>query len=390
MAEFVIDCGHGGDSRNGSSSPLGLVGPGGLREKDVTLLLGKRVAAHLGGRATLTRDGDVNPSLGERAELARRLGAPVFVSLHVGETGGQTWIHSRSNPRSRALGEAIHREMAVFGNPSGGLRAAELALLTPERLAPSTAACLIEIGSIADPGGERRLRDPAALEAAAAAIARGVRSYAGADTAGTDFGDGQAAGAFDFWAVWCRNEECFIGGIWFTQQAAAAEASRHMRDQPGHRAYAVLLSMGSDQANMAGIQAPRFGEVVTVPETHIRVIGPEQGFTLSMAMNNCRVTRRITVPPAVNGERDPGTLSLVGQVTNESGTPVEFRGGVTLALAGSETWTRSQVLDGHFDGDFQFEFPNVARNKDYLVDLSLNTSDYGVTAHGAYRLMISD
>src|SRR5262249_32830783 len=78
----AIDPAHGGGSAAGRSTPFGARGVTGLLEKDVTLGVARRVAAHLGGEAQLTRQADVNLSLGERALTARRVGAHAFVSLH--------------------------------------------------------------------------------------------------------------------------------------------------------------------------------------------------------------------------------------------------------------------------------------------------------------------
>jgi hypothetical protein len=177
MSIIVVDCGHGGREDERRSTARGLVGPTGLLEKDVTARLGARLIEHLGPSARLTRSGDHNLSLAERAELARRAGADVFISLHASDVGrgADTWIHPRAGHESRALAASIHRELERFGGGGRGVLAGELAVLTPERLGARTAACLIEVDNLADPDGERRLRDPRALDEIARAIARGVR-----------------------------------------------------------------------------------------------------------------------------------------------------------------------------------------------------------------------
>src|SRR5690242_8787760 len=82
LADIVIDPGHGGTHPAGHSTPWGTRGPSGIHEKDVTLRLALRVAAHLGRSAVLTRGDDVNLSLAARAARARAEGARIFVSLH--------------------------------------------------------------------------------------------------------------------------------------------------------------------------------------------------------------------------------------------------------------------------------------------------------------------
>ena len=76
---LVIDPGHGGDD-------VGAVGPGGKLEKDVTLALARRLRAAavdaLSIQAFLTRDGEGDVPLDERAAIANNFNADIFISLH--------------------------------------------------------------------------------------------------------------------------------------------------------------------------------------------------------------------------------------------------------------------------------------------------------------------
>jgi N-acetylmuramoyl-L-alanine amidase len=76
----VIDAGHGGRDP-GASAPRG-----GPVEKEVTLALAEAIRDELlrGGRTrvALTRDGDRYVPLEQRYEIARRLGAGLFISVH--------------------------------------------------------------------------------------------------------------------------------------------------------------------------------------------------------------------------------------------------------------------------------------------------------------------
>ncbi len=76
---IVIDPGHGGEDP-------GRVNPGGLKEKDLALLLAQDLQREInrrrGYRAELTRKGDYFVSLRRRREIAEKLGGHIFVSLH--------------------------------------------------------------------------------------------------------------------------------------------------------------------------------------------------------------------------------------------------------------------------------------------------------------------
>ncbi|WP_375403167.1 N-acetylmuramoyl-L-alanine amidase [uncultured Sphingomonas sp.] len=80
----VIDAGHGG-------ADPGAFGPGGLREKEVTLRIARAVRDELlaGGRVrvALTRDDDRFLVLRERYGIGRRLGADLFISIHCDAAG---------------------------------------------------------------------------------------------------------------------------------------------------------------------------------------------------------------------------------------------------------------------------------------------------------------
>jgi N-acetylmuramoyl-L-alanine amidase len=79
VARVAIDAGHGG-------SDPGAIGPGGLREKDVTLdiahLVAPMLASELGILTMLTRDDDRLVPLDERAARANAFHADLFVSIH--------------------------------------------------------------------------------------------------------------------------------------------------------------------------------------------------------------------------------------------------------------------------------------------------------------------
>ena len=79
MATIVIDAGHGGEDP-------GAIGRRGSREKDITLMIARRLKALIDAepnmRALLTRDGDYFLPLGVRVDKARAVKADLFVSIH--------------------------------------------------------------------------------------------------------------------------------------------------------------------------------------------------------------------------------------------------------------------------------------------------------------------
>jgi len=104
----VIDAGHGGHDPGAS-------GQGGEREKDLTLMLARSLRDALLAkgrvRVALTRDTDRFLVLDERADIARRLGADLFVSVHADaaqvDTAHGATIYTLSDKASDAVAEAL-------------------------------------------------------------------------------------------------------------------------------------------------------------------------------------------------------------------------------------------------------------------------------------------
>ena len=81
LRKIVIDPGHGGNDP-------GAIGKRGVREKDITLAISKRLKEALerqmpGVRVFLTREKDKYVSLTQRTQYANNLNADLFVSIHV-------------------------------------------------------------------------------------------------------------------------------------------------------------------------------------------------------------------------------------------------------------------------------------------------------------------
>lgn len=125
----VIDPGHGGKDGGAPGAS------GNAREKDVTLLIARELRDELARRGrvriALTRDGDTYLTLDDRAAIARRLGAGLFVSIHADSAPnpaarGAT-VYSLSEVASDAdaamLAEKQNGEGAVASAPDAGVRA---------------------------------------------------------------------------------------------------------------------------------------------------------------------------------------------------------------------------------------------------------------------------
>jgi N-acetylmuramoyl-L-alanine amidase len=122
---IVLDPGHGG-------TDLGTQAPNGLLEKDVTLDLARRLRELLvadGFEVHLTRDSDRRVSLRERAQLANRLPADAFLSIHL------NWIEDRRRSRgveTYTLGptdDPYLTQLASAENAESGYSRADVRLL---------------------------------------------------------------------------------------------------------------------------------------------------------------------------------------------------------------------------------------------------------------------
>ena len=104
---IVIDPGHGGDD-------AGARGSNGTLEKNVTLAISRKLKAaleaRLGVRVLLTRDGDQNVNIDQRAALANNNKADLLLSIHAAASvrpaasGAEVFSLSASDDPSRAVG----------------------------------------------------------------------------------------------------------------------------------------------------------------------------------------------------------------------------------------------------------------------------------------------
>ncbi|CAM3033069.1 N-acetylmuramoyl-L-alanine amidase [Sphingomonas antarctica] len=201
---LVIDAGHGGHDPGASGS--------GVREKDVTLAvaLAIRAAVLKQGRlrVALTRSDDRYLLLGERPEIARAIGAALFVSIHADSGGGSgatiytlseapsdpaaARTAARENGASAAAGDAevaaILGDLARDDRLGSSLAFAEKLHATAQGLpfkseyrrsanfvvlrGAAMPAVLLELGYLSDAGDAARLRSPDRRAAIGDAVAR--------------------------------------------------------------------------------------------------------------------------------------------------------------------------------------------------------------------------
>ena len=211
----VIDPGHGGDD-------TGAVSRDGVREKDVTLAVARRLARVLsahGHSVRLTRTGDETKALTDRTALANRLEASVFVSLHANASraasarGAETYYMSLDDASDdtaaavarleNAAGEATrggstldlilwdmaqaevlnesarlaldvqHRLNSLLNLPDRGVKQAPFVVLTGATMP----AVLVEVGFLSNPQEARRLTDPDYQQRLAETLAAGIEDF---------------------------------------------------------------------------------------------------------------------------------------------------------------------------------------------------------------------
>jgi len=184
MPVVVADPGHGGQTKVAGSSANHAMSSTGLLEKDLALDISQRAAAALSeeARVILTRSGDVNLSLTERATVARTNGASVFCSIHFNATsdpsidGVAVWVARDASPASLALGQAVLDDVvAATGSPSRGVQRANLGVLASARHQPGTAACLVELGYLSNAALASRLSDTTYRQRLAGGLATAIR-----------------------------------------------------------------------------------------------------------------------------------------------------------------------------------------------------------------------
>ena len=188
--KIVIDPGHGGND-------AGAIGPTGVMEKTVTLNVARELRKLLeaeGAQVIMTREGDTTVSakgakasdieeLGARCEVANRVGADIFISIHADsftrpEARGTTgYYYSKSTSgRGQKLADCIRRNLVEqLGTPSRGTQPCNFYVVKHTDM-PAT---LIELGFISNKEEEKLLSSDEGVKKAAQGILDGIEDYFG-------------------------------------------------------------------------------------------------------------------------------------------------------------------------------------------------------------------
>lgn len=203
---IVLDPGHGGHDS-------GAMGPGGLKEKDIVLFLAQAVKKRLSGHynVLLTRTDDYWIDVEERAAMANRNNANLFISIHTGgsfrhktrglatfywsgkkdkgvshilgtaeewdtEAGSVEWerMQERYRLKSRTLAGRVHKELiGCFNINDRGCRAAPIYVIAGADMP----AILVEVGYVTNPAEEKQLGNQLFLGIIAEGLSKGIADF---------------------------------------------------------------------------------------------------------------------------------------------------------------------------------------------------------------------
>ncbi|MBK1792312.1 N-acetylmuramoyl-L-alanine amidase [Persicirhabdus sediminis] len=168
----ILDPGHGGSDK-------GCLW-GGVREKEMTLKLAKKVESRLkanGVPVVMTRRSDLFVSLQRRAYISTRYRNAIFVSLHYNAHTNTSVYGLESfyySPEGKKLATPIHRELQKrFNLKDRGIRKKDFYVLRKT----ACPAALIEVAYLSNPAERRRFSSEAFQWRVARAIAYGILQY---------------------------------------------------------------------------------------------------------------------------------------------------------------------------------------------------------------------
>jgi stage II sporulation protein D len=173
--KFVIDAGCGDEEGK-------LQQVNGLNEKDINLDIVLRLSRLLqndGAAIRLTREGNENVALSDRAAISNTEKPEVFISIlqnffaSAGVSGTEIY-HFRGDKESERLSKLIIDEVcSAIGSKNRGVRTAEFYLLRQVR----ASAIILQLLYITNPDDAEKLADPLVRQKVAEAIHRAILKY---------------------------------------------------------------------------------------------------------------------------------------------------------------------------------------------------------------------
>lgn len=174
---IVVDPGHGGKDP-------GAQGVSRLPEKTIVLAISNELARRLrerGAIVTMTRSTDTYLTLDQRAAIAERARADLFVSIHAdsasraGASGTGLYIARNASASSQGAATRIQAAFRRAGIPCRGIQRAGFRVLVGH----SRPAVLIECGFLTNSGDAQRLNSPSYQATLAEVIAEGIADHLG-------------------------------------------------------------------------------------------------------------------------------------------------------------------------------------------------------------------
>jgi N-acetylmuramoyl-L-alanine amidase len=181
---FVLDPGHGVRTPDGAPLNVGAVGPDGVQEQQVALLVADDLAHLLreeGARVVMTRT-DAHPfriatdrrrDNRARAALANRLGADAFIAIHCDSSLDPAmrgtsifWLR----PNSAVLARAVRASLRPLGLGESQFHTRDLAVTSEARVP----AILVELGFLSNLVQEHLLATPSFRQREAEALSAAI------------------------------------------------------------------------------------------------------------------------------------------------------------------------------------------------------------------------
>lgn len=175
---IVIDPGHGGEEEPGCVF-------GNVYEKELDLEIAKKLQAKLEkeySRVIMTRTEDVNVYLNERARIANRENADLFISIHQNAledddvtSGVETWYNPVKDTESKILAQNIQENIIKTTNANDlGIKESKGLIVTQKTEMPS---CLVETGFLSSTKERQKLAEDDYQDKIVEGIYNGIKAY---------------------------------------------------------------------------------------------------------------------------------------------------------------------------------------------------------------------